>query len=138
MTDDELDNKPVTDSEFGDFMSGIGANANEIPIEKVKWKLCQVDGTPEQPKLNQFNPDWDAMAVMVKEQQRMAKRIEELEAATLQPARQWVGLNDVEIVAALTDLPHFRMYFLQIARAVEGALKEKNTDTVIGFLGANT
>ena len=92
----------------------------------------------EQPKLNQFNPDWDAMAVMVEEQQRMAKRIVELEAATLQPARQWVGLNDVEIVAALTDLPHFRMYFLQIARAVEGALKEKNTDTVIGFLGANT
>ncbi len=30
---------------------------------------------------NQFNPDWDAMAVMVEEQQRMAKRIEELEAA---------------------------------------------------------
>ena len=29
---------------------------------------------------NQFNPDWDAMAVMLEEQQRMAKRIEELEA----------------------------------------------------------
>ncbi len=29
---------------------------------------------------NDFNPDWDAMAVMVEEQQRMAKRIEELEA----------------------------------------------------------
>jgi len=29
---------------------------------------------------NEFNPDWDAMAVMVEEQQRMAKRIEELEA----------------------------------------------------------
>ena len=28
----------------------------------------------------QFKPDWDAMAVMVEEQQRMAKRIEELEA----------------------------------------------------------
>jgi len=28
---------------------------------------------------NEFNPDWDAMAVMVEEQQRMAKRIEELE-----------------------------------------------------------
>jgi hypothetical protein len=51
--------------------------------------------------------------------------------------REWVGLNDVEIVAALTDLPHFRLYFLQIARAVEGALKEKNTDAVIGFLGTN-
>ena len=29
---------------------------------------------------NEFNPDWDAMAVMVEEQQRMAKRIEDLEA----------------------------------------------------------
>ena len=28
----------------------------------------------------QFKPDWDAMAVMVEEQQRMAKRIEDLEA----------------------------------------------------------
>ena len=28
----------------------------------------------------QFKPDWDAMAVMVEEQQRMAKRIFELEA----------------------------------------------------------
>jgi DNA gyrase/topoisomerase IV subunit B len=27
---------------------------------------------------NEFNPDWDAMAVIVEEQQRMAKRIEEL------------------------------------------------------------
>jgi hypothetical protein len=29
---------------------------------------------------NEFDPDWDAMAVMVEEQQRMAKRILELEA----------------------------------------------------------
>ena len=33
-----------------------------------------------QPEQNEFNPDWDAMAVMVEEQQRMAKRIAELEA----------------------------------------------------------
>lgn len=30
--------------------------------------------------MNKFNPDWDAMAVIIEEQQRMAKRIEELEA----------------------------------------------------------
>ena len=37
---------------------------------------------------NEFNPDWDAMAVMVEEQQRMAKRIEDLEAMlTTQTAR---------------------------------------------------
>ena len=52
--------------------------------------------------------------------------------------REWVGLTDLEIMDALTELPHFMLYFLQIARAVEGALKEKNTDAVIGFLGANT
>ena len=38
----------------------------------------------EQAEKNQFNPDWDAMAVMVEEQQRMAKRIEELEQAEKQ------------------------------------------------------
>ena len=37
-----------------------------------------------------FNPDWDAMAVMVEEQQRMAKRIEEL------TQREWVGLTEQE------------------------------------------
>lgn len=30
--------------------------------------------------MNEFKPNWDAMAVMVEEQQRMAKKIEELEA----------------------------------------------------------
>ena len=34
----------------------------------------------DQTSHDQFKPDWDAMAVMVGEQQRMAKRIEELEA----------------------------------------------------------
>ena len=32
------------------------------------------------PQANDFNPDWDAIPVMVEEQQRMAKRIEELES----------------------------------------------------------
>jgi len=36
--------------------------------------------SPPQSEQNEFNPDWDAMAVMVEEQQRMAKRIAELEA----------------------------------------------------------
>ena len=38
----------------------------------------------EQAEKNEFKPDWDAMAVMVEEQQRMAKRIEELEQAEKQ------------------------------------------------------
>jgi hypothetical protein len=37
---------------------------------------------------NEFNPDWDTQAVLVEEIQRMAKRIEELEAK-----RTWVGLT---------------------------------------------
>ena len=40
---------------------------------------------------NEFNPDWDAMAVMVEEQQRMAKRIEELEALLRQPEQEPVA-----------------------------------------------
>ncbi len=46
-------------------------------IDALRARLAQ----PE----NDFNPDWDAMAVMVEEQQRMAKRIEELEARLSQP-----------------------------------------------------
>lgn len=43
-------------------------------IEALRARLSQ----------NKFNPDWDAMAVMVEEQQRMAKRIEGLEAQLAQ------------------------------------------------------
>jgi hypothetical protein len=35
---------------------------------------------PQRTEQEEFKPDWDAMAVMVEEQQRMAKRILELEA----------------------------------------------------------
>ena len=31
--------------------------------------------------MNEFKPDWDVLAVMVEEQQRMAQHIEELEVA---------------------------------------------------------
>jgi predicted nucleic acid-binding Zn-ribbon protein len=34
----------------------------------------------DQTSHDQFKPDWDAMEIMVEEQQRMAKRIAELEA----------------------------------------------------------
>ena len=44
------------------------------------------------------------------------------------PKREWVGLNDVEIGDALIDLPVLgNGYFLRIARAIETALKDKNT-----------
>ena len=42
---------------------------------------------------NEFNPNWDSMAVMVEEQQRMAKRIEELEAMLEQKTARLVDLQ---------------------------------------------
>ena len=114
-------------------------------IDALRARLAQ----PE----NDFNPDWDAMAVMVEEQQRMAKRIEELEARLAQPEQEPVGINKViidsirdssEIVAppkrewqGLTDEEYEAMaeqyvtncYFdtLEYAKAIEAKLKEKNT-----------
>jgi hypothetical protein len=42
---------------------------------------------------NTFNPDWDTQAVLVEEQQRMAKRIEELEAMLEQQTARIVDLQ---------------------------------------------
>jgi len=64
---------------------------NHLQLARRAPFLCRVEPkqrddfvplytTPPQPEQNEFNPDWDAMAVMVEEQQRMAKRIAELEA----------------------------------------------------------
>ena len=50
-------------------------------IEAIRARLAQ----------NNFNPDWNAMAVMVEEQQHMAKRIEELETRLAQPEQKPVG-----------------------------------------------
>ena len=108
----------------------------------------------EQAQRNEFNPDWDAMAVMVEEQQRMAKRIDELEAQQkpwvktyaggkpnytvpeeqAQP-RQWQGLTDKEIVAIELNPRQyydgkslrFDLSLADFARAIEAKLKEKNT-----------
>ena len=73
---------------------------------------------------NKFNPDWDAMAVMVEEQQRMARRIEEL------TQREWVGLTDEEMFAALVQVDPLTKRlapgFEYFARPIEAKLKEKN------------
>lgn len=66
---------------------------------------------------NKFNPDWDAMAVMVEEQQRMARRIEEL------TQREWVGLTDEEIEEIYTNaMSDFDFIF-----DTQAKLKEKNS-----------
>ena len=71
---------------------------------------------------NKFNPDWDAMAVMVEEQQRMARRIEEL------TQREWVGLTGEEIAEiGKIWLEGNRMLPFPLARAIEAKLKEKNS-----------
>ena len=44
------------------------------------WQCAYCRGWKIPDTTNDFVPNWDAMAVMVEEQQRMAKRIEELEA----------------------------------------------------------
>ena len=66
-------------------IKGYDGHKVQPPINMLKAKL-------KQPK-NAFNPDWDAMAVMVQEQQRMAKRIEEL---TQLVTSQGIRLMDAE------------------------------------------
>jgi hypothetical protein len=64
---------------------GYDGEQVQTAIDALKARLAQ----PE----NKFNPDWDAMAVMVEEQQRMAKRIEEL---TQLVTSQGIRLMDAE------------------------------------------
>ena len=51
------------------------ALAQPCPTCEALARTVMLDQTSH----DQFKPDWDAMAVMVEEQQRMSKRIEELE-----------------------------------------------------------
>ena len=47
-----------------------------------------------QPDKNEFNPDYNTEAVLVEEMQRMAKRIEDLEAMLERQTARIVGLQD--------------------------------------------
>ena len=60
------------------FFAAITAIKEALALSESSTK-CE-ETSHAQPEQNEFNPDWDAMAVMVEEQQRMAKRIAELEA----------------------------------------------------------
>ena len=51
---------------------------------------CMCPLTPQ----DTFTPDWNTEAVMVEEMQRMAKRIEDLEALLEQQTARIVGLQD--------------------------------------------
>ena len=78
---------------------------------------------------DQFKPDWDAMAVMVEEQQRMAMRIEDL-AAILErqtpPQRTWVGLTNDEVNNFAAGC-HLGNSVQGAIYKAEAKLKEKNT-----------
>jgi hypothetical protein len=96
---------------------------------------------------NEFNPDWDTQAVLVEEIQRMAKRIEELEAkdepyaleASMfsndrvkidpvtgnvsigTPQRTWVGLTDEDEID-WEEGGNLK----DLVKAIEAKLKQKN------------
>ena len=74
---------------------------------------------------NEFNPDWDTQAVLTEEIQRMAKRIEELEAQ-----RTWVGLTDEEIFDVwLSETPApDKVFYQKLCRSIEAKLMSKNYD----------
>jgi hypothetical protein len=113
-------------------------NAYQFEREAIKAAL----------ETNEFNPDWDTQAVLVEEIQRMAKRIEELEAndkpydfeASMYsndrvkidpvtgnvsigtPQRTWVGLTDEDEI----DWEEGEN-LKDLVKAIETKLKEKNT-----------
>ena len=62
-----------------------------MPFPVAKLAQASIKKALAQPEQNQFKPDWDAMAVMVEEQQRMAKRIEDWE--TEQDCVGWFGYD---------------------------------------------
>lgn len=94
MTDREL-MQMVLDA-LSNFDKGNHGMRWQVPLIKAlrarlaQPKTAECDGgqcgiggyckqCPKTQPENEFNPDWDVMSAMVEEQQRMAKRIEELE-----------------------------------------------------------
>jgi len=119
-------------------LQGGCTDSNDGTVEAITVWCPEVIESLQLALANEFNPDRDAMAVMVEEQQRMAKRIEELEAKLKEPVidktmairiatqlgwepkREWQGLTDEELGVYTDKLEEF-------ARAIEAKLKEKNT-----------
>ena len=115
-------------------------------LAKPRQAITALREALAQPEQDQFKPDWNTEAVLVEEMQRMAKRIEELEALAQeqwtpkdmayrpgglsQPEeqqscgkREWVGLTDSE-VDNIVAYPWGETK--NWIKAVEDALKEKN------------
>jgi len=66
------------------------ALAQPCPTCEALARTVMLDQTSH----DKFKPDWDAMAVMVEEQQRMAKRIEDLEAMLERQTARIVELQE--------------------------------------------
>ena len=56
------------------------AYVTAMDYEYQRWAREAITAIKAALEANEFNPDWDTQAVLVEEIQRMAKRIEELEA----------------------------------------------------------
>ena len=73
-----------------------------MPFPVAKLAQASIKEALAQP--NQFNPDWDAMVVMVEEQHRMSKRIEDLEIE-LQQVQYKYGPESFQIYLPLYSSP---------------------------------
>jgi hypothetical protein len=91
----------------------------------------------KQSEKNDFNPDWDQMAILVEENQRLAKQLSEIkdwEAVAADQAmtiammkqREWVGLTNDEITEIDRGLDARSYSMFAYTRAIEAKLKEKN------------
>ena len=150
MTKDEALRLALEALELANYK--VADYCNGYTIEEVDEAITAIKAALE---ANEFNPDWDTQAVLVEEIQRMAKRIEELEAKgdavawmwmptgevttdpdkadgmweplfITPPQRTWVGLTDEDI----SNIWHnCKPYYDEddFARAIEAKLKEKNT-----------
>ena len=67
-------------------LDGIDTETECVTID-VGNVMDAIEEALAQPEQDQFKPDWNTEAVLVEEMQRMAKRIEDLEALA-QPQRQ--------------------------------------------------
>ena len=81
----------------------VGGHMDEpYSAEVARRTITAIKEALAQP--NQFNPDWDAMAVMVEEQHRMAKRIEDLEIE-LEQVQYKYGPESFQIYLPLYSSP---------------------------------
>jgi hypothetical protein len=103
------------DEMFDDIYDDADA---EYDIAKRKYEEQFATAFRARLEQNEFNPDWDAMAVIIEEQQRMAKRIEELVEA-LRDITVWYSARDSEneILPAINQNPEIYRAMQALAKA---------------------